>query len=631
MAWNAKRLQDVAKPAEKAVVRGSHRTTGSQVAYNEAWGNERAMADAFQRITWVYRAVDAIASNAARLPIVLREGDPYDGEKVEDFGLYKLLNSTPNEGEDSVAFRYRLSAQLLLSDKGSFIEITRTRGGEILALTLLPPEAMTIIPDTKKFISGYELDVDIIVDGRTQRIHKEYKPEDIIWIRKPHPFNPYGAITPLSAAGVAIESDWYAKMYNRNFLLNDGRPGGLVVVKGDMAEEDKDELRAKFGGNISRAGRIAVIASEQGADFVDTAVTPRDAQYIDGRKINKDEILMAFGVPESVLANASGRTFDNAEMERHVFWMETMIPHMDLITRPLDALDPDDTTFISYDLSRVDVLQRMEMKRREYVLREYDGGTISVDEYREATGRVPVETGRSRMLWVSKSKTPVTTTDGETPEEVGIIEDPSVRPGRPTSDAVTEEPEDEPGEREDERLTPLDDTETTPAGQATASPEIQTKEGTVTEEGRQDFWAEVSVSAARRLTERSGRVVSEKANGHKFRKAFFDTEKNLDEVVDAIFDESVWNKQFFEDFRPLAKSMVHEATGREIDLETISIVAIPSKIRSAVSDIVGDERSLEKPNMQYLGGRIEQSIKDIADDPQVQTDLLGFVRNYLVE
>ncbi|MGW8179491.1 MAG: phage portal protein, partial [bacterium] len=522
MAWNAKRLDTATQPSEKTVVRGTHRTMGSQVAYNENWDNKRAIADALQRVTWVYRAVDAIASNAARLPIVLREDDPYEGETVDNFSLYKLLNSTPNAGEDSVAFRYRLSSQLLLSDKGVFVEITRNRAGQVLALTLLPPDAMNIIPDTKKFVAGYELKMEAVVNGRKQLIEKKYKPSDVIWIRKPHPFNPYGAITPLAAAGVAIESDWYAKMYNRNFLLNDGRPGGLVVVKGDMTEEDKDELRAKFGGSINRAGRISVIASDDGADFVDTAVTPRDAQYIDGRRMNKDEILMAFGVPESVLANAAGRTFDNAEMERHVFWMETMIPHMDLLTRPLDQLDPNDSTFISYDLSRVDVLQRMEMKRREFILREYDGGAISVDEYRDSTGRTVVDTGRSRMLWISKSKLPTVTTDGETPEDVGFELDEAPTAGRPPENGVDEEPEDDPVEREDERMTPLDNTDTTPAGtQETASeaPEIQTKtlEQDLEEEIRTTYWFDVSDAASKRLIERAARVLGEKANGHKFR------------------------------------------------------------------------------------------------------------------
>lgn len=333
MKWNPTTVSSTRTDAKSAsMVTGTASVRRGNVAYRQEWDNKRSMLEGLQRVTWVYRAVDAIASNAARLPLIVRQSNIFDGEEIDDPSLYRLLNSKPNPGEDSIAFRYRLSAQLLLSRKGAFIEVTRSNRGEVIKLMLLQPENVSIIPDREKFIKGY--DYEFFGQNGEQKV-KRYKPEDILWIRKPHPFNPYGAITPLEAAGVAIETDWLAKMYNRNFMLNDGRPGGIVVVKGDMMESDKEELRAKFGGGIARAGRISVIASEDGADFVDTAVTPRDAQYQETRTATKEEILIAFGVPESVLSNAAGRSFDNAEMERIIFWMETMVPHMDLITRPI--------------------------------------------------------------------------------------------------------------------------------------------------------------------------------------------------------------------------------------------------------------------------------------------------------
>lgn len=422
MKWNPTRKSQFDLDTKNAYpIHGSASVRRPYVTYRQKWDNSRAIVEALQRVTWVYRAVDAIASNAARLPLVIRKDDPWDGESI-DHVVYKLLNSKPNEGEDSFAFRYRLSSQLMLSSKGVFVEVTRNRNGEVLSLVLLPPEHITIIPDSKKLIAGYELNMDIAIDGRRETVNKKYKPEEVIWIRKPHPFDPYGALTPLEAAGVAIETDWLAKMYNRNFMLNDGRPGGLIVVKGDMTEDDKEELRAKFAGSVARAGRISVIASEEGADFVDTAVTPRDAQYIDARKLTKEEILMAFGVPETVISNASGRTFDNAEIERVIFWMETMVPHMDLIVRPFDVLDQRDDLFLGYDLSRVDVLQRMETKRREYILREADAGAISFNEYRTATGRLPIDNAMADLLWIPSNKNPFVTTDGEVPTDLTALE-----------------------------------------------------------------------------------------------------------------------------------------------------------------------------------------------------------------
>ena len=621
MKWNSRTVNKTQGKVEEKTVRGASRVLGGNVAYNGSWDPGRAMKSGMEQVTWVYRAVDAIASNAARIPIVIRENDPITGEVVEEFFLKNLLNSAPNAGEDSVAFRYRLSAQLLLSDNGAFVEVTKNRRGEVLALTLLPPSAITPIPDRKKFIAGYDFKLAVTnPDGTQDLIEKKYRPQDVIWIRKPDPFNPYKCITPLPAAGVAIESDWFAKMYNRNFLLNDGRPGGLVVVKGDMTEDDKDELRAKFGGSINRAGRISVIASDEGADFVDTAVSPRDAQYVDARQINKSEILMAFGVPESVLANAGGKTFDNAEMERHVFWMETMIPHLDLLTRPMDKLDPGPNTYVSYDLTHVDVLQRMQMKRNEFLLREFDAGTTSQNEYRDATGRPPISSDRADMLFVASSKFPAVTTSGKTPEDIDFVDEVSAPEGRPEG-GVVEEPEDDPVDREDERLETLPNTETTPAGQASAEGEMEFKGY------ENELWKSVAETTLEKLLTRASRVLEEKSTGTKFRRAFFDAGYTNEEVADEIVDQSVWSKQCYEDFKPVAKGILREA-GLEEEPDSIRVYNIPAKIRSAVASVVAGERSKDKPNMAAIPAYIREAVAAVGDSPEIEASMSDFVEFY---
>ena len=67
------------------------------------------------------------------------------------------------------------------------------------------------------------------------------KPSEVVWVRRPHPLDPYLSMTPMESAGIAIEIENLAKLYNRNYLLNDGRPGGLLVLKGEIDDDDKDE------------------------------------------------------------------------------------------------------------------------------------------------------------------------------------------------------------------------------------------------------------------------------------------------------------------------------------------------------------------------------------------------------
>ena len=87
-------------------------------------------------------------------------------------------------------------------------------------------------------------------------------------------------------------------------MAHDGRPGGLLAIKGEVDDADAEELRNRFSGGPTQAGRTAVIEAED-VTWVDTALSPRDAQYVQSRGLTKEEILLALGVPETIIGNAS--------------------------------------------------------------------------------------------------------------------------------------------------------------------------------------------------------------------------------------------------------------------------------------------------------------------------------------
>lgn len=359
---------------------------------------DRAVSETHDRTTWVFRCVQAIAFNQARLPVEVRKDDPVKGAPIEAHPLLEFLNFRASAFESSFFFRARMSAQLLLSARGVFVEMIRTNGGDVSALHLLPPHLTRPIPDPDTFVSGYE----VSIGGRAQVVPAE----DVLWLRNPHPIDPYRSMTPIEAAAIAIDADYLARLYNATFLRNDGRPGGLIAVKGHLLPTDADELKSYFAGGAGNAGEWRVIEADDIA-VEDMATTPRDMQYAEMRGASKEEILIAHGCPETVLGNASGRTFDNADAEKEVFWQETMLPHLDLIGSALDQADGDASTFVAFDTSGVDALQRSERERRAELRDEVQQGLISIDEYREATGRDPFEEPGTQSLYVGFTATPI--------------------------------------------------------------------------------------------------------------------------------------------------------------------------------------------------------------------------------
>ena len=617
MAWNTSN-KALGGGDKKSVSIGAPISYNSGITgkpYSDGWDIERAYREGLGKVTWVYRAIDAIASNQARLPIMfLEDNSPYR-ERVprekENKELTTLLNQRTNDGESSFAFRYRLSSQLLMSTRGVFIEIVRGRGGTPVALHLLPPQSTAPVPDQKKFVSSFEVELP---GGKKQRIN----PKNVIWIRRPHPLDPYLSMTPMESAGVAIETEQLAKLYNRNFLLNDGRPGGLLVLRGQIDEDDKQELAARFRGNLSRTGGIGVISSDDGADFVDTAASPRDAAWDTLRQITKEEILAAFGVPESIIGNASGRTFANAAEEGRVFWGETMDPHIELISRGLDVLD--DKYYITFDTSTVPILEMGKQERDRYYLNEVQQGLITPNEYRERTGKVKVDSYLADSMLASPNLAPIGNTEEAMPKEEAMPAAPGGVPGAPGAPA----PEGQAPTPEGQAAPPI------PEPNEMAEPDLpdgafpkdgvpedieikrfDLEESWETKAAQDvDRWEAIFKRSLERYFERQERVVTEKVSGAKAKRLL-----NTGELkVENIFDMDVWNKQLREDLGPVIEGAMMEASTTALKESDEKIDTSEEEVQEYVSSQLDRVENVNETTKKELAAAILLAALLVGDD-----------------
>ena len=366
------------------------------------WPVERAVVEGFERAIWVFKSVQSIASDSSRLPYRLREG----GEVVDDHPMYRVLNKQANPLESGPVFRKRLSAQILLSKRGAFVEVTKSNGGTVKRLDLLPPDRTEIVPGT-----GADL-VDHIRLTRRDGSVKNIDADKVLWFRDPHPLDPYSGVTPLESAGMSIELDYFARLYNVSFMQNDGRPGGVLAVRktdgtgGDIDPKQMDRLEEKFGKGPQEAGKLSVIAGQ--LDYVDLATRPRDMQYGQTSRNAKIEVLSAFGVGESVLGYAADRTFDNADNELYVYWTRTVFNHNDILLDGFDA-NSEDALEGFFDTSDVEVLERADRQRRDEARTEVAAGLRSIYSYAELAGIADEieETPYTRALYVAQGKTPL--------------------------------------------------------------------------------------------------------------------------------------------------------------------------------------------------------------------------------
>jgi len=408
------------------------RWTGNRVMGSgraDLWDMEQVIAEGYERSVWTYRCVELISGSQSRLPFRIGRNLGEDDEEVlDDHPLYRVLNGQANPLENGRAFRKRLSAQVLLSKRGAFVEVTKSRAGTITRVDLLDPSRVTPkISDSGEYIDFWEY---VRPDGKVDEIARER----VRWVREPHPTDPFSGTTPLEAAGLSIELDFLSRQYNVSFIKNDSRPGGVLAVDTDALSDDElRRLESRFKGGSYHAGELAIIGTGPGgAKYVDTTTRPRDMNYGDAAKNSKDEILSAFGVGESVLGNASGRTFDNAEQEEYNFWTKPMPPHLDLLASAFQG-DIDDGYEPFFDTSKVDALEAAARRRREEARKEVSEGLRSIDEYRPLTGLPALNNPQSRALWVSPAKAPI---PGQPEDAAALLGGEGGAPGGP---APTEE------------------------------------------------------------------------------------------------------------------------------------------------------------------------------------------------
>ncbi|MCX4976453.1 phage portal protein [Streptomyces sp. NBC_00620] len=404
----------------------------------DGWDMERVIVEGYERSIWTFKSVEAISKHASTLPIEIgRGGDERRfAETLDDHPLLRLLNVQANPLETGDVFKKRLSAQLLLSKKGAFIEKTYSRGGTLTRLDLLPPDRVQTIPDDLNgdYIKHFEF---TNYAGQMRELQLEH----VIWLRDPHPTDPFCGVTPLEAAGLSVDLDVKARTYNISFIDNDGRPGGVIGIDLDGVDaREVDRIQRRLAPGAHNAGQLTLVGTGPGGvTYVDTSARPREMAYETLASTSKGEILAAFGVPESIVGNASERTYANADREEWTFWDHTELPHLNLIASAFDT-DLDDDWTVRYDTSRVQALEFPRRQAREEARKEFEAGLITIDEYRQLAGRRAFNVPQSRALWISPQKAPIPANEQDA-AALGLGPDPAagVLPGAPLPGAGADE------------------------------------------------------------------------------------------------------------------------------------------------------------------------------------------------
>lgn len=351
------------------------------------------------QMTAVYCCVRILAEAIAGLPIHIycykKDGGK---EKAIDHPLYLLLHDEPNPEMSSFVFRETLMTHLLLWGN-AYAQIIRNGRGEIIALYPLMPNKMAVDRDANgQLYYTYQHSTD---EAKTVKSNTVIlKPSDVLHIPGLG-FDGLVGYSPIAMAKNAIGMAIACEEYGAKFFANGAAPGGVLEHPGTIKDPTKvrEAWQSQFGGS-GNANKIAVL--EEGMKYTPIGISPEQAQFLETRKFQIDEIARIFRVPPHMVGDLEKSSFSNIEQQSLEFVKYTLNPWVarweQSIMRTLLSPEEKKQYFVKFN---VDGLLRGDYQSRMngYAVGRQNGW-MSANDIRELENldRIPTEDGGDLYL-----------------------------------------------------------------------------------------------------------------------------------------------------------------------------------------------------------------------------------------
>ena len=302
-----------------------NRTAGS--AYTFYMGGSTSGKAVTERsamqMTAVYSCVRILAEAVAGLPLHLYKYTDNGGkEKALDHPLYRLLHDEPNPEMSSFVFRETLMTHLLLWGN-AYAQVIRNGKNEVIALYPLMPNKMTVDRDERgQLYYSYNRGQDEAIKSKEDTVI--LRPSDVLHIPGLG-FDGLVGYSPISMAKNAIGMAIACEEYGAKFFANGATPGGVLEHPGTIKDPQRvrESWQAAFGGS-SNSNKVAVL--EEGMKYTPISISPEQAQFLETRKFQINEIARIFRVPPHMVGDLEKSSFSNIEQQSLEFVKYTLDP-----------------------------------------------------------------------------------------------------------------------------------------------------------------------------------------------------------------------------------------------------------------------------------------------------------------
>lgn len=334
----------------------------------------------------VLGCVKVISEDVAQVPLKLfRKRKGGGSDEATDHPLSDMLDAGPNDWQTSFDFIENLAIQAALG--GNFYSFKNMVRGKIAEILPFPPGAVQV--EWKGFTPIYKVTAS---DGSQKDL-----PAEAIWHMRGPSIDTQTGMAAIhqarEAIGLAMSTeDAHAKLH-----ANGAQTSGLYSVDGTLNPEQYKALSDWVMAQVSGANRSKPLILDRGAKWTSSAMTGVDAQHLDTRKFQIEEICRAFRVMPIMIGQADkAATYSSAEQMFIAHVKYTLQPWFRRIEKSINKylLTKEDRAAGLYVKFLPNALMRGTAKdRAEYYYKMWSMGTMNADEIRAMEEQNPCPGG----------------------------------------------------------------------------------------------------------------------------------------------------------------------------------------------------------------------------------------------
>jgi len=355
------------------------------IGYTTASG-AHITADSALRQSTVFACVRILSESIAQLPIKLRRKDGDIATDEPNHSAVRLLMK-PNSWQTPFEFWQMVGVHHEL--RGNFYAL-KNRNGRNEVVEMLPVNPDQVRPEQ---LDDWSIVYHITSGGVT----KTYPQRDIFHLRNMSS----DGVAGLSTIGLHREPIGLAMQTEKHgaTLFQNGAQIGKVFEKeaGVLSDQAYDRLKAELKKYQGAENAHKTLILEDGLKVKTIGMTSEDAQFLETRRFQKQEIASIFGVPMFLINDTEKSTTWGSGLEQisRAFLRYTLKPRLTRITQAMarELLSPGErnTLFFEYDT------KSFEMGDFENTInalsKAIENGILNPNESREKLGENPREGG----------------------------------------------------------------------------------------------------------------------------------------------------------------------------------------------------------------------------------------------